>query len=76
MPFVETLPGYALHRNLKEISTLRFRGQQGSDHTEYHAIDSELLATASIVLQEEHVSSGAQDEEQQEDGVNWHIWHN
>lgn len=76
MPFVEMLREYALRRNLVHVSLLHFRGQRGLDHTKYHAIDSELLATASIVLQKEHMSSGAQDEEQQEDGVDWHIWHN
>jgi hypothetical protein len=43
-------------------------------HTEDHAIDSELLAVTSIVLQKEHVSGTAQEEEQQEDGVDWDIW--
>jgi hypothetical protein len=27
----------------------------------------------SIVLQKEHVSCGSQDEEQQKDGIDWHI---
>jgi hypothetical protein len=43
------------------------------DHTEDHAIDSELLAMSSIVFEEEHVARAAQNEEQQEDGVDWDI---
>jgi hypothetical protein len=43
------------------------------DHTEDHAIDSELLAMSSIVFEEEHVARAAQNEQQQEDGVDWDI---
>jgi hypothetical protein len=43
------------------------------DHTEDHSIDSELLAMSSIVFEEEHVARAAQNEEQQEDGVDWDI---
>jgi hypothetical protein len=43
------------------------------DHTEDHAIDSELLAMSSIVFEEEHVACAAQNEQQQEDGVDWDI---
>lgn len=48
--------------------------QEVYHHTEYHAVNTKLLAMASIVLQKEHVSSTAQEEEQQEDGVNRDIW--
>jgi hypothetical protein len=43
------------------------------DRTEDHSIDSELLAMSSIVFEEEHVARTAQNEEQQEDGVDWNI---
>jgi hypothetical protein len=43
-------------------------------HTENHAVDSELFAVTSVILQKKHVASTAQDEEQQEDGVDWNIW--
>jgi hypothetical protein len=42
-------------------------------HTEDHSIDSELLAMSSIVFEEEHVACAAQNEEQQEDGIDWNI---
>ena len=43
------------------------------DHTEDHAVDTELLAMSSVVLEEEHVARASQKEEQQEDGVDWDI---
>jgi len=51
-----------------------FGNQQVYHHTEYHAVDSKLLAVTSIVLEKEHVSCTAQEEEQQEDGVDRDIW--
>jgi hypothetical protein len=48
--------------------------QEVYHHTEYHAVNSKLLAMASIVFQKKHVSSTTQEEEQEEDGVDWDIW--
>ena len=54
--------------------SLDFEDQEVCHHTEYHAIDSKLLAMSSVILQKKHVSGTTQEEEQQEDRVDWDIW--
>ena len=51
-----------------------FDNKEVYHNTKYHAVDSKLLAMASVVFQKKHVSSTTQEEEQQEDRVDWDIW--
>lgn len=52
-----------------------FDNKELHHHTKYHAVDSELLAMASIVFQKKHVSSTTQEEQQQKDRVDRDIWY-
>jgi len=51
-----------------------FDNKEVYHNTKYHAVDSKLLAMASVVFQKKHVSSTTQEEEQQEDRVDRDIW--
>jgi hypothetical protein len=64
MPFVEMLQECELRRILNEVSIQHSWWHRDCSHTEDHAIDSKLLAMSSVVLQKEHVSCSAQDEEE------------
>lgn len=78
MRFEGMLPAHELRRNLTVqmlLSRISRLSQSICDRTEYHAVDAKLLAVLSIPFEQEHMSCTAQKEEQQEDGVDWHIWY-
>lgn len=43
-------------------------------HTKYHAINTEFLPVAAVLLQKKHMPCAAQEEEQKKDGIDRDIW--